>query len=153
MLLKETGSWKPYGKNRKYEGKMERLRNMPFTELWSLSVILLQASRNGGKHPGFKVQENWLQVWKLWLTSYETPANFPPPSLSNFFPLGDLSVVLFFRLVVWVTRVNKCMFQLSIAAWETTPKSKTTELSWAVFFFHVVSDKVMHVAVFCWQFS
>lgn len=61
---------------------------MTVMDLCPSSVIPLQAYRNYGKYSGFKLQENWVQVWNLWLTSYETPGKSVLVSQA-FYPCGD----------------------------------------------------------------
>lgn len=61
---------------------------MKVVDLCPSSVLPLWGYRNYGKHSEFKLQENWLQVWNLQLTSYETLGKSVLVSQASY-PCGD----------------------------------------------------------------
>ena len=76
------------------------LRSLSFNPL--LAPEMIGNTQNSSSRTGCKFRTCGLLAMKLQVNA--------PPAHSSFFSLGDLSVVLLFRMVVWVTRVNKTVF-------------------------------------------
>lgn len=122
---------------------MEVLRrdNTPFVELYLYQSFLFRHLEMVGNTQDASSRRTGF--CNLWLTSYETPGMSLLISQASS-PLGRISVLLLFGMVVRVTRDNGC-----VSIFYCCMRNHSIIQNWA----QLVLDEVMHVAAFSWQFS